>query len=86
MVLAKLREPLRGTLMYLPIGAIVSGQLGQHWAREEMRQRPNPLDLVTLGHCSSPGLFSRRFRAGDRRLPQNETREVVLIMKREIES
>jgi hypothetical protein len=51
-----------------------------------MRQRPNPLDLVTPGHCSSPGLFSRRFRAGDRRLPQNETREVVLIMKREIES
>jgi len=51
-----------------------------------MRQRPNPVDLVALGHCSSPGLFSRSFRPGDRRLPQNETREIVLIIKREIES
>lgn len=35
MVLAKLREPLRGILMGVLIGAIVSGQLGQQGAREK---------------------------------------------------
>jgi len=45
-----------------------------------------PIDLVTPGHCSSPGRFSGRFRAGERPLVQTETREMVLIMRREIES